>query len=127
MKERRLNFSAMQDAAKHFVGTHDFAAFSASRGTGEEELTVRHLWRSQWHERGDELHYITEGVGYLYKMVRSMVGSMIEVGLGRMTTDEIPAILQTRTRTARVVSAPAKGLRMEKVFYRTPRISKTVE
>ncbi len=121
MKGRRLDFNAMQEAASHFVGTHDFAAFSANRGKGDDEPTTRRLWRSQWREYGGELQYVTEGTGYLYKMVRSMVGSMIDVGLGRIKPEEIPVILKTKKRTALVVSAPAKGLRMEKVFYRLPR------
>ncbi len=111
----------MQEAASHFVGTHDFAAFSVNRGKGDDEPTTRRLWRSQWREYGGELQYVTEGTGYLYKMVRSMVGSMIDVGLGRIKPEEIPVILKTKKRTALVVSAPAKGLRMEKVFYRLPR------
>ena len=70
-----------------------------------------------------EIHYLTEGVGYLYKMVRSMVGSMIDVGLGRISPEEISEILKTDKRTALVVSAPAKGLSMEKVFYRLPELT----
>ena len=57
-------------------------------------------------------------------MVRSMVGAMIDVGLGRMDYSEISEILMTRKRTPRVVSAPAKGLRMEKVFYRLPKLAR---
>jgi tRNA pseudouridine38-40 synthase len=120
MKERSLDLEAMQEAASCFVGTHDFAAFSANRGAGDDKPTVRTLWRSEWKDRGDELHFFTEGQGYLYKMVRSMVGAMIDVGLGRIPAQEIAGILQTNKRTARVVSAPAKGLRMDKVFYRLP-------
>ncbi len=120
MKERKLDLDAMQAAASCFLGTHDFAAFSANRGNGEEEPTIRTLWRSEWRDCGEELHFITEGQGYLYKMVRSMVGSMIDVGRGRIPFHEIAEILQTNKRTARVVSAPARGLSMDKVFYRLP-------
>ena len=56
-----------------------------------------------------------------------MVGSMIDVGLGRIAPQEISEILQTNKRTARVVSAPAKGLIMEKVFYRLPKLARTVK
>ena len=123
MKGRALDFEAMSDAAQRFLGTHDYAAFSANRGNGEEEQTVRKIWRSEWKKRGGEIHYLTEGVGYLYKMVRSMVGSMIDVGLGRISPEEISEILKTDKRTALVVSAPAKGLSMEKVFYRLPELT----
>ena len=121
MKERSLHLKAMREAASYFLGTHDFAAFAANRGNGDHEPTVRKVWRMEWREKGSELHLITEAEGYLYKMVRSMVGTMLDVGLGRMEPHEIPEILKTKKRTARVVSAPAKGLRMEKVFYRLPK------
>lgn len=122
LKDRPIDLEAMKQASAHFVGTHDFAAFAANRGNGDTEPTVRKIWRSEWFEKkGNEYHYVTEGSGYLYKMVRSMVGAMLDVGFGRIAPDEIGEILQTRKRTARVVSAPAKGLRMERVFYRLPR------
>ena len=122
LKDRPIDLEAMKQASAHFVGTHDFAAFAANRGNGDTEPTIRKMWRSEWFEKkGNEYHYVTEGSGYLYKMVRSMVGAMLDVGFGRIDPDEIGEILQTRKRTARVVSAPAKGLRMERVFYRLPR------
>jgi tRNA pseudouridine38-40 synthase len=122
LKDRPIDLEAMKQASAHFVGTHDFAAFAANRGNGDTEPTVRKIWRSEWFEKkGNEYHYVTEGSGYLYKMVRSMVGAMLDVGFGRIAPDEIGEILQTSKRTARVVSAPAKGLRMERVFYRLPR------
>ena len=124
LKDRSIDLQAMKQASSHFIGTHDFAAFAANRGNGDMEPTVRKLWRSEWLKKKDnEYHYVTEGTGYLYKMVRSMVGAMLDVGLGRIDPDEIGEILQTSKRTARVVSAPAKGLRMERVFYRLPRQS----
>ena len=123
MKGRKLDLPAMKDAARRFLGTHDFASFSANRGNGDEEPTVRTVWRSEWRQRGEELHFITEGGGYLYKMVRSMVGAMMDVGLGRIAPGEISMILKESKRTARVVSAPARGLRMEKVFYRLPKLA----
>ena len=122
LKDRPIDLQAMKKASAHFMGTHDFAAFAANRGKGDTEPTIRKLWRSEWFEKkGNEYHYVTEGTGYLYKMVRSMVGAMLDVGLGRIAPDEIGEILQTSKRTARVVSAPAKGLRMERVFYRLPK------
>jgi tRNA pseudouridine38-40 synthase len=125
MKGRSLDVDRMKEAATCFLGTHDFAAFAANRGHGDKEPTVRKLWRSEWRVQGGELHFITEAKGYLYKMVRSMTGAMIDVGLGRMEPSEISAILKSSKRTARVVSAPAKGLSMEKVFYRLPKLART--
>jgi len=123
MKGRSLHLEVMRQAASYFLGTHDFAAFAANRGNGDNEPTVRKVWRMEWRDQGGELHLITEAEGYLYKMVRSMVGTMLDVGLGRVEPREIPEILKTKKRTARVVSAPAKGLCMEKVFYRLPKLA----
>ena len=123
MKGRPLCLDLMQEAALQFVGTHDFAAFAASRGNKDKEPTVKKLWRMECKEVGKEIHLTTEAEGYLYKMVRSMVGAMIDVGLGRITPNEIEEILLTKVRTAKVVSAPAKGLSMEKVFYRLPKLA----
>jgi tRNA pseudouridine38-40 synthase len=125
MKGRTLQLDRMKEAASFFLGTHDFAAFAANRGHGEKEPTVRKLWRSEWRVQGGELHFITEAKGYLYKMVRSMTGAMIDVGLGRMEPSEISEILLSSKRTGRVVSAPARGLSMEKVFYRLPKLARS--
>ena len=62
MKDRKLDLFAMMDAADRFVGTHDLQFFH-NRGNGEDEPTVRTLWRSQWQDRGAELQFVTEGEG----------------------------------------------------------------
>jgi len=120
MKDRPLDLESMREAAVHFLGTHDFSSFSANRGKGDEESPVKRLWRVEWREKGNELNLIIEGGGFLYKMVRSIAGAMIDVGQGKIKPQEIPAILSSATRTARVVSAPAQGLSLEKVFYQLP-------
>ena len=120
LKDRTVNLTAMKEAAVHFLGTHDFSAFAANRGNGDTEPSVKTIWRADWAEKPTELHFVVEGGGFLYKMVRSMVGALIDVGYGKMDPAEIRSILASRKRTARVVSAPAHGLCLEKVFYRTP-------
>ena len=120
MRGRSLAVQAMREASRYFIGVRDFSAFAANRGASDKESPVKKVWRVDWLERSEELHLVVEGSGFLYKMVRSMVGAMIDVGLGKISPEEIPCILESRKRTARVVSAPAKGLRLEKVFYRLP-------
>ena len=71
-------------------------------------------------QRENEIQFVVEGSGFLYKMVRSMVGGLLEVGRGRIGVQKIQDILQSCQRTEVVVSAPAKGLCLEKVYYTDP-------
>ncbi len=120
MRDRGMNLGAMREASKRFIGTHDFSSFSANRRCGDQESPVKTVWRADWIDKGRELHLVVEGGGFLYKMVRGMTGAMLDVGLGKIEPEEIGEILASCKRTARVVSAPAKGLHLEKVFYRLP-------
>lgn len=112
-----LDVAAMRAAAKRLVGKNDFRAYSAA-GSVEREDTVRTIHELKIVERGRHLRIVARGDGFLYKMVRSVVGALVDVGLGRLTPDDITAILETKTRTHRVVTAPPNGLFLMKVFYR---------
>lgn len=115
---RTLNVEAMRKAAAVLVGTHDFRAFSAIAGSGiEKEDTVRTVRRLDIVERGSRLRIEAEGNGFLYKMVRSLVGALVDVGVGRITPADIEAILASKIRTERVFTAPPQGLSLMKVFY----------
>lgn len=111
-----LDREAMQATAKRLRGKHDFAAFSAV-GSKERETTVRDLRRFEIIHRGRRLRLILEADGFLYKMARSLVGTVVNVGLGRLTADEAAALLHTKTRVPLVKTAPAHGLFLERVFY----------
>jgi tRNA pseudouridine38-40 synthase len=115
---RTLDVDAMRAAAALLVGTHDFRAFTAMPGNGvEKEDTVRTVKRLDLVARGRRLRIAAEGNGFLYKMVRSLTGALVDVGLGRITPDDIADILASRTRTERVFTAPPQGLCLVKVFY----------
>lgn len=115
---RTLDVAAMRKAAKSLVGTHDFRAFTAIPGSGvEKEDTVRTVRRLDITVRGSRLRIDAEGNGFLYKMVRSLVGALVDVGVGRLTPDDIPVILASQVRTQRVFTAPPQGLCLVKVFY----------
>ena len=99
----------MKEGATFFVGEHNFSAFSASRGGEEkEDSKIRKVWKMDVFEEGVEVHFLVEGSGFLYKMVRSMVGALLDVGVGKIEPNEILDILNSKLRTERVVSAPAK-------------------
>lgn len=119
-RDSSLNLAAMEDAANRLVGTHDFSAFGASRGRGgrdERENPVKELRRLELSVRGRRMSIVTEGSGYLYKMVRSLAGTLVEVGRERLTPNDVERILCGRTRTHEVPTAPAKGLSLERVYY----------
>jgi len=113
---RPLNLKAMQAAAVVLRGRHDFRAFSAFNGQ-EREDTVREL-RLEITRRGHRVRIRVEASGFLYKMVRSLVGALVAVGEGRMTVEQVKEILVSKNRTPVVKTAPPQGLFLVKVYYR---------
>jgi len=115
---RTLDFPAMQAAAAVLRGRHDFRAFTALNGQGEsQENTVRDLRRLQLVRRGRKLTITAEAEGFLYKMMRSLVGLLVSVGEGKLTVADVRTILASKQRTHRVLTAPPQGLFLVKVFY----------
>jgi len=112
----KLNVAAMRAGARQLVGKHDFKAFAAINGV-ERETTVRNLRRLEVTERGLDLRITAEADGFLYKMVRSLVGGLVAAGEGKLTPDALGAILCGARRTHVVQTAPAQGLFLAKVFY----------
>ena len=115
-----LNFAAMKRAAKFFIGKHDFKSFAASRGY-EMESTVRTVTRCEVRRGGRTLTFIIEGDGFLYKMCRGIVGTIVQVGQGKFPPDDVKKMLDAKDRRLAGMSAPAHGLVLWKVFYPTQR------
>lgn len=115
--ENKLDIRAMQKAAQILLGKHDFSAFSATGRGNYGSDPIKEIFRLEVVKKGRYIKIITEGSGYLYKMVRSIVGALVDVGLGKLSYEDLGKILESKRRTQRVVSAPAKGLFLEKVFY----------
>lgn len=113
---RALDVAAMRAAAGVLRGRHDFAAFSADSGT-ERESTVRDLRRLDVTARGRRIRVTAEADGFLYKMVRSLVGALVAAGQGKLSSAEIVAQLRGGMRTHRIETAPPHGLFLEKVIY----------
>ena len=118
---RPLDLCAMRRAAAHFVGEHDFAAFTANPQRPVES-TVRRVFSAEIESPADhEVEIRVAGEGFLYKMVRSIAGFLIAVGTGKERPEAVREVLESRVRTARVESAPARGLVLWRVWYaRTP-------
>ena len=113
---RPLDIGAMQTAALKLCGRHDFRAFTALNGPAKDD-TVRTLHKLVITKRGRQVRIMAEGDGFLYKMVRSLVGALVSVGEGRLTPSEVEGILQSLQRSEVVQTAPAQGLFLVKVFY----------
>lgn len=112
-----LNLSAMRQAAALLVGRHDFAAFTANPNR-EVESTRRHVMALTVSRKGLEIVIRAQSDGFLYKMVRSLAGFLIRVGSGAVPPEAARGILHSRTRTARVPTAPPQGLFLWRVWYR---------
>lgn len=117
MENRRLNTDLMQDAARRLIGTHNFRAFGADRRDDSVQNPVIELTRFDVTRDGPRVHITVEAGHFLYKMVRSLAGALISVGIGKLAPDEIEEILLSQQRTMRVVTAPARGLTLEEIFY----------
>lgn len=113
---RKLDLGAMRSASRLFLGTHDFASLAANRNY-QVENTVRTLRRCDVRRGGSLLTFVIEGDGFLYKMCRGIVGTLVQVGVGKFSANEIPAILRSRDRRVAGMTAPAHGLVLWKVFY----------
>jgi tRNA pseudouridine38-40 synthase len=136
-----LDLDLMQQAAAHFVGEHDFLSFAATdpdlraRNNGLPSETanvgtasatppptaVRKIFSSDWErteiDAGTLLVYRVRGSGFLHHMVRNLVGTILDVGRGRLNADSIPTMIDARTRATAGPTAPARGLFLHSVEY----------
>jgi tRNA pseudouridine38-40 synthase len=136
-----MNEEAVMRASEHIVGRHDFTSFAASdpdrsariaEGRGEtshlgnkeneteDETTpsnVRTIYSSQWMRTNEELIYDVRGDGFLHHMVRNLVGTFLLAGKGTLKIDDVPAILEARSRSAAGPTAAACGLYLVSVEY----------
>ena len=112
-----IDVPAMRRAAQIFIGTHDFKAFSANRNDGKKENTIKTIFKLDIAETPDEIFITAEGDGFLYKMVRMLVGALVQVGRGKLQTSDLENALASKTRTNLFQAAPAQGLFLDEVFY----------
>lgn len=113
-----LRLSDLQAAARVFVGQQDFASFGRPMQDGE--TTVRMVYRSGWRQEGETFYYDVIGNAFLRGMVRSLVGSMLSVGLGQMTVEQLCDTLAAKDRSQAASPAAACGLCLVHVEYNVP-------
>lgn len=113
-----LDAAAMDRAARVLVGRHDFAAFAGSTASAERAVnTTRTLFRLHCWRDGQRVVVQAVGDAFLPHMVRNLVGTLVPVGMHRMTADDVRAILASRDRRRAGVTVPARGLCLTRVEY----------
>lgn len=110
-----IHAEMLNEQAQQFLGLHDFSAFCASKSSVEDK--VREIHRAEVRRNGDFVEIFVGGNGFLYNMVRIMVGTLLEINSGKLPKDAIPSILESRNRANAGVTAPAQGLYLHKVYY----------
>ncbi|MCK8824379.1 tRNA pseudouridine(38-40) synthase TruA [Fuchsiella alkaliacetigena] len=113
--KKKLNYKDLVEAADYLVGTYDFTSFQAA-GCGAN-TTVRTINSLTVQGIDSKLIFRIEGDAFLYKMVRNIVGTLIEIGQGKLNKDNLVEILAAKDRTVAGPTAPACGLRLIKVKY----------
>lgn len=110
-----LNLHAMKQASSYMLGTHDFTAFSNAKS--KKKSMVRTIHSIDFEEIDGFINIRINGDGFLYNMVRWMVGTLIAVGLGRLKGEELPEIFEAKQRNRTGDMAEASGLYLEKITY----------
>lgn len=112
---QRLDLAAMQQASAALRGEHDFSAFALAGGAHRQP--VRKIIRADWEAQGPELDFVIVGNGFLRGMVRSLVGTLLEVARGRMSPESFAGLLAGGERSQAGPTAPPQGLVLEGVEY----------
>lgn len=119
-----LSLDLMQQASTQLCGTHDFSSFAASdpdlaqrANPGSGANPVKTIYSSEFRRTGELLTYRIVGSGFLHHMVRNIVGTLVEVGRGRLRPEDVAQILAARDRSAAGPTAPPHGLFLVKVDY----------
>ena len=112
-----LNISNMRKAAKHLIGRHDFKSFQAYDPLRAERQTVRTIKKIAIKKEGNLIHMDVMADGFLYKMVRNIVGTLLAIGSGQVPLGDMPKILKAKNRKSAWNTAPAEGLCLMAVKY----------
>ncbi len=114
---RPVDLAAMRRAAACLRGCHDFAAFATNPGYLRKRGTVRTLHHVHLLHRPGGFDFVVQGTGFLYNMVRNLVGSLLEVGYGNRPPEWLGQVLASRDRRQAGATAPASGLYLLRVLY----------
>jgi tRNA pseudouridine38-40 synthase len=110
-----LDVAKMQEAAKILVGTHDFRSFGSEMS--KKEKTIRTICSFEVTSASPFIDFVVTGDGFLYNQVRSMVGTLLRVGMGAEPVEWMKTVLEAKDRTKAGANVPAKGLTLVEVKY----------
>jgi len=110
-----VSLTKMKKGAKLFLGSHDFRAFEASGS--RRKSGVRTIYRCGVRVSGQHLYFTVESNGFLYRMVRNMVGALLEIGTGRLTLTQLELMVTKQVRKVEILSVPPQGLTLKRVIY----------
>lgn len=111
-----LNLERMREACQYIIGTHDFKCFETAGGT-PRETTVRTVSDLTISETDREIVIEITGDGFLYNMVRIIVGTLVEVGLGKKEPEELKTIIESKDRSNAGFTAPPNGLYLKEIYF----------
>ncbi len=111
----KIDYEKIADAIKEIVGTHDFKCFLASGS--QVQNTVRIIDYIKVSKRGKFVTFTVKGNGFLYNMVRIMVGTLLEISQGRLTVNDLKNAIELKNRKLVGKTMPPNGLRLYKVYY----------
>lgn len=114
--DKKLNIMKMKTASQYFLGQHDFTAFSNAKT--KKKSMIREIYSIDMEENDGFIQIRVRGDGFLYNMVRRIVGTLIKVGLGEEKAENIPVILDTKEREHAGYIADACGLYLEKIYFK---------
>lgn len=110
-----LNIGVMREASEYFLGTHDFKSMCSAKC--DKETTIRTIYALDITENGNQVIFRVKGDGFLYNMVRIMVGTLIFVSEGKIKSEELPGIILSLDRTKAGKTVQPHGLYLNRVFY----------
>jgi tRNA pseudouridine38-40 synthase len=114
--ERELDVGCMSQASQSLIGSQDFGTFGRPPG-GRDRTSVREVLEARWQKQGALLTFDIEANAFLYRMVRSIVGTLAQVGWGQVSVDDFRAMLEARDHSLIRRVAPAQGLCLMQVNY----------
>ena len=110
-----INMDHIKIAMTHFLGTHNFRTFMASGS--KTENCIRTIYQFDVKQNGQFLEFVITGDGFLYNMVRIIMGTLLHVGMGKINANDIPDIINSGDRNRAKFTAPANGLYLNCVYY----------